>query len=203
MPIALILLDLNGVLYRYDRAARIARLAALTGAPPGAILRDIWDSGFEDQGDAGALDAAAYLGGFGARMAHDLSEADWLDAQIAALAPIEPALALLARLRPGVHCAVLTNNNLLVRRHFALLYPELAALVGGRAFVSAEFAARKPDPDVYRRCLLRIGVAPGETLFIDDSAANVAGARQAGLLGHHATGVQDLEAAFARFDVLA
>jgi len=36
---------------------------------------------------------------------------------------------------------------------------------------------------VYRRCLAEIGVAPEETLFIDDSVANVAGARAAGLVG--------------------
>ena len=203
MPIALILLDLNGVLYRYDRAARIARLAALTGAAPAAILRDIWESGFEDQGDAGAMDAPGYLRGFGARLGGALSEADWLDAQIAALAPIAPALSLLGRLRPDLRCAVLTNNNLLVRRHFARLYPELAALVGGRAFVSAEFAARKPDPEVYRRCLLRIGAHPAATLFVDDSAANVAGARRAGLIAHHATDVRDREAALARLGLLA
>jgi len=69
---------------------------------------------------------------------------------------------------------------LLVRQHFAALYPEVAALVGDQAYVSAEFGLRK----AYRRCLARIGVPAEEALLVDDDPANVAGARAAGLHGH-------------------
>jgi putative hydrolase of the HAD superfamily len=186
--ISLILLDLNGVLYRYDRDARIAHLGAISGRPPESIKAAIWDSGFEDSGDAGALDGGAYLRGFGARIGYDLGEAEWVTAQQVAVTPMQETLGLLRRLRPALACAVLTNNNLLVARHFADLYPEVAPLVAGRAYVSAEFGLRKPDPDAYRRCVARLGVAPEATLFVDDSAANVAGARAAGLLGYDYTG---------------
>lgn len=179
--ISLILLDLNGVLYRYDRAVRVARLASLAAVPPGVVLAAIWASGFEDAGDSGDWDADAYLHGFGVRMGYRLSEADWLEALGAAITPIPETMSLLARLRPDVVCAVLTNNNLLVRRHFGALYPEIADVVGNRAFVSAEFGARKPQPEIYLRCLIRLGVRAEAALFIDDSLANVAGARAAGL----------------------
>src|SRR5271166_3896382 len=53
--ISLILFDLNGVLYRYDRDARIAHLASVSGRTQEAIRTAIWDSGFEDSGDAGTL----------------------------------------------------------------------------------------------------------------------------------------------------
>jgi putative hydrolase of the HAD superfamily len=185
--ISLILFDLNGVFYHYDRDARIAHLASISKRSPASVKIAVWDSGFEDSGDAGALDADAYLRGFGACIGTGLSEAEWVAAQLAAVTPIADTLALLPRLRPEVRCAVLTNNNLLVRRHFSTLYPEVAALVGDRACVSAEFGARKPDPDAYRRCLVRLGVAPAATLFVDDSSANVAGARQAGLDGYDYT----------------
>ena len=195
MPdIALILFDLNGVLYRYDRDARIARLGALSGQTPDAVKAAIWDSGFEDAGDAGAFDASEYLRGFGRCMGYDLGETEWLGAQRVAVTPIAESLALLGRLRHDVQCAVLTNNNLLVRRHFATLYPEVAALVGERAYVSAEFGARKPEPEAYRRCLARIGAEPAASLFIDDSTANVGGARAAGLLGYAYSGPEALEA---------
>jgi glucose-1-phosphatase len=181
--ISLILFDLNGVLYRYDRDARVARLAAMAGSTPEAVLAAIWQSGFEDEGDAGAFDADAYLAGFGARLEFPLGEGEWLEAQLAAVSPIAASLELLQHLRPGVSCAVLTNNNKLIQRHFARLYPQIGALVAGRSFVSAEFGARKPDPEVYRRCLAAMGASAGQTLFVDDSAANVAGAVEAGLHG--------------------
>jgi putative hydrolase of the HAD superfamily len=200
--VSLVLFDLNGVLYRYDRSARIGHLAAELKLPPDAILAAIWDSGFEDLGDAGALDADAYLHGFGARLGCALTEAVWVAAQQVAVAPIAGTLSLLSRLRRGVQCAVLTNNNLLVLRHFSTLYPEVAALAGDRACVSAEFGARKPDPEVYRRCLGRLGVAPEQTLFVDDSAGNVAGACSAGLHGCVYSDAAGLAAALTRFGVL-
>jgi putative hydrolase of the HAD superfamily len=201
--ISLILFDLNGVLYRYDRDVRIAHLAAVSGQAPEVIAAEIWASGFEDAGDAGAFDAAAYLHGFGARIGYDLPEADWVAAQQAAVTPIAETMRLLPGIRPGVTCAVLTNNNLLVARHFARVYPEVAALVGDRAFVSAAFGLRKPDPEVYRRCLGRLGVAPEASLFVDDSQANVAGARAAGLQGHDYTGPEAFEAALRGRRLLA
>jgi len=195
--IALVLFDLNGVLYRYDRDARIGALASATNAPPAAIKAAIWDSGYEDSGDAGAMDADAYLHGFGAQMGTALTEADWVAALQAAITPIPETLALVPRIRTGVICAVLTNNNLLVQRHFAALYPEVATRVGNRAYVSAEFGARKPDPGAYRGCLARLGVEPAAALFIDDSQANVAGAHSAGLAAHHTTSPADLAAELA------
>ena len=192
---ALILFDLNGVLYRYDRDIRIGSLAAVANRPPDAIKAAIWDSGFEDTGDTGALDAATYLREFGARIGYSLSETEWVAAQQAAITPIAATLGLLSRLRHGLRCAVLTNNNFLVRRHFATFYPEIATLTGNQAYVSATFGVRKPDPEVFRRCLARIGCEPAASVFVDDSAANVAGAEQAGMTGLHYTGPEDLAAA--------
>ena len=182
--ISLVLFDLNGVLYRYDRDVRIAHLAAVSGRSAELVRTAIWDSGFEDSGDAGTLDADGYLSAFGARIGYDLAESEWVEAQRAAVEPMGRTIRLLPAIRAGVDCAVLTDNNLLVARHFEALYPEVAAPMEDRAFVSAEFGVRKPDPEVYRRCLARLGVAPRAVLFVDDSEANVAGARAAGLHGH-------------------
>ena len=200
--ISLILFDLNGVLYRYDREARIAHLASVTKRPSDRVKAVIWDSGFEDSGDAGALDADGYLRGFASCLGCDLTEADWVAAQQVAVEPIAATLALLSRIRPGVRYGVLTNNNLLVLRHFSTLYPEVAALVGDRASVSAEFGARKPDPDAYRSCVLRLGVSPAATLFVDDNAANVAGSVTAGLAGYAYTGAAELAAELGRRGLL-
>ena len=200
--ISLILFDLNGVLYRYDRDARIAYLASISKRSPSEVLAAIWHSGFEDSGDAGALDADSYLRGFGACIGSDLLETEWVAAQLVAVTPIVATLALLPRIRSAVKCAVLTNNNLLVLRHFSALYPEAAALVGDRAFVSAEFGLRKPDPQVYRDCLSRLGVAPETALFVDDSPSNVAGAREAGLRGCDYAGPEELAAELVSCGVL-
>ncbi len=46
---------------------------------------------------------------------------------------------------------------------------------------SAEIRLIKPGPGIFRRCLQELGVEAQEALFIDDVAANVEGARAAGL----------------------
>ena len=46
----------------------------------------------------------------------------------------------------------------------------------------------KPDPAIYRLALARFGLDAGRTVFIDDNAANVAGAQGVGLIALHFEG---------------
>ena len=46
---------------------------------------------------------------------------------------------------------------------------------------SAEEGICKPDPEIYRRALARLGVAPHEATFVDDRIKNVEGARELGI----------------------
>ncbi len=39
----------------------------------------------------------------------------------------------------------------------------------------------KPDPELYRRCLAKLGTEPRESIFIDDREENVVGARAVGI----------------------
>jgi HAD superfamily hydrolase (TIGR01509 family) len=47
----------------------------------------------------------------------------------------------------------------------------------------------KPDVEIYRLTAARLGLAPGECVFVDDLAVNVRGAVAAGLVGVHHTSV--------------
>ena len=193
--IATVLFDMNDVLYRYDRAVRTARLAALCGRPQHEVEAAIWGSGYEDSGDGGQMDADAYLAGFGARLGFDLSAEQWAEALRAAVTPMPDVLALAAAVAARARVAVLTNNNLLVKRAAAVVFPELGPIFGPNIFVSAEFRARKPDAAAYLGCLEAVGAAPESTLFVDDSARNVEGAERAGLVGHRFRDAEALAAA--------
>ena len=57
---------------------------------------------------------------------------------------------------------------------------------------SAEEGICKPDPEIYRRALARLEVAPHEATFVDDRIKNVEGARR---LGIHAFQYSDAAAA--------
>ncbi|MGD0561447.1 MAG: HAD family phosphatase [Roseiarcus sp.] len=200
--ISAVLFDMNEVLCRYDREARIACLARVCAKAPSFVEAAIWGSGYEDLADSGAMDAEAYLSGFGERLGCALTRKQWIAALRAAVTPISEALALAARIARETRVAVLTNNNLLVAREIDRVFPELRPIFDKRFFVSAEFGARKPDPEAYRRCLARLGAAPAATLFVDDSAKNVAGAERAGLHGHVYTSVEALAEALRREGLL-
>jgi putative hydrolase of the HAD superfamily len=65
----------------------------------------------------------------------------------------------------------------------------LRAIISGRNFedvfdemiISAEVGLVKPDPRIYRLALDRLGVNPGESVFVDDMLINVEAARSIGM----------------------
>lgn len=191
-PIHLVIFDMDGVLDRYDLNARLARLSAVTGKSADAIHAAIWKSGFEDAADAGKLSAMEYLEGFGARIGAPLSRQDWIAARRAAMHPNRDVLALAEELKRRTGIAVLTNNGFLVKESFDQLFPELPPLFGEKLHVAADFGAKKPEPEVYRRLLALHGIEAGKAMMIDDKAENVDGAEAAGLVGYRFTGVERL-----------
>jgi epoxide hydrolase-like predicted phosphatase len=53
---------------------------------------------------------------------------------------------------------------------------------------SAEEGIQKPDPEIYRRALARLGVMPAEAIYVDDSPNKVEAASQLGMHGLLFTG---------------
>ncbi len=95
--------------------------------------------------------------------------------------PIEGTWALLDRLVAAGHAIfALTNFSAETWPRAVDLHPRL-----GTAFrdvvVSGRERMTKPDPAIYRLLLDRNGLAARDCLFIDDSAANVAGAQAVGM----------------------
>ena len=193
---------MDNVLCNYDRGQRVACLAELAGSTSEFVHNAIWDSGFESLGDSGALDAADYLRGFGERMGYPLSLDEWVEARRRSMQADRAMLEIARRLRETVDIAVLTNNTTLVADYIDTLLPDLRPLFGAKIYASAQFKTAKPDLDCYRRCLSELQVAPENVLFVDDLAANVAGACEAGLFAHHHTSVEAFRQALSAHGLL-
>jgi len=74
----------------------------------------------------------------------------------------------------------------------------VARLFGGDVYASASFGAVKPAAQACPGCVAHLGAGPGETLFIDDTDANVAGAVYAGLHGYRFVDADALKAELTR-----
>jgi putative hydrolase of the HAD superfamily len=138
--------------------------------------------------EVGAFD----LPGFKARLEAALAGTDAashpVDADLAAFrsafldAPVErPAMyALLAAVPRGYTVGMLSNN-----------VPELCDRVRGdprmarveRFVFSNEIGARKPDPAAFAALSAALAVPPGDTVFVDDSEANIAACTELGYRG--------------------
>lgn len=93
---------------------------------------------------------------------------------------IEGTVEILDELRAsGVRVAALSNWSAekfpVARSRFEFLDWFEAIVISGEVGVS------KPDERIYRHLLGRMGLDPGSTVFIDDSAANVAAAAELGM----------------------
>jgi putative hydrolase of the HAD superfamily len=67
-------------------------------------------------------------------------------------------------------------------------YPrELFTEIFDAVVISGEVGMRKPDAEIYLETARRIGLAPGECVFVDDFERNVEGATKTGMTGVHHT----------------
>lgn len=84
---------------------------------------------------------------------------------------------------------VLSNTNPPHRERFREMFRETYGgefdAIFEKTFYSDELGTVKPEAEIYMRAAKEAGVVPEESLFIDDNAANVAGARACGWYAYH------------------
>jgi len=175
MPIRNLLLDLGGVLYGVD----YLRTTEALGLPAYALAELLSDPTLAAY-ERGDLSTEAFLAAWQKRFPHlSFSEliAAW-DAML--LGPLPEAPSLLEKLASTYRLALLSNTNDL---HLAIVEPQIQPWYPYFAgvFFSNRLHRRKPDPQTYQTVLAQLGWRPEETLFIDDSPSNIAGAQAAGL----------------------
>jgi epoxide hydrolase-like predicted phosphatase len=104
----------------------------------------------------------------------------------------QPLVRLIERLRPRYQTAVISNATdalqLTLNERYAIggLFDLIVGSAGERMM--------KPDHRIYEYTLQRLGRQPEETIFIDDAARNVEGAREVGMFAIHYTSTVDVAA---------
>lgn len=97
--------------------------------------------------------------------------------------PIDGTVEILAELRErGVPCFALTNMEAETYPRRRERYAFMRWFEG--TVVSAIEGIAKPDPEIFRRLLVRFGLNAGTTAFIDDSPVNIEAAAAMGMPTH-------------------
>ncbi|RKN45002.1 HAD family hydrolase [Streptomyces hoynatensis] len=187
-----LVLDLGGVLFRFDHARRLDRLAAELALPRERVDALLWKSGFSADCDTGRYADAAQVRARIRELTGFAGGDERLDAAwCSAFRPDPRVYEILQPHRGSRPFALFTNNGPLEEEALPRRYP--AAFEGfGQLLFSHRLGRRKPDPAAFGAALRRLGAEPGEVLFLDDSAANVDAARRLGWTAFRFRGPDDL-----------
>lgn len=185
MPVTSVIFDVGHVLYDWEPRALYERLFDDEQALD-AFLRDVATREWHFQHDAGRPFAETSAELSAAYPEHAEMIALWgprFGEQIPG--PIAGMTELVEELDArGVPLFAITNFSgeffAPFRQREAALFERFRDIV-----VSGDEKMVKPDPAIYHLALKRFGVAAASTIFIDDNAANIAGAESVGIRGHH------------------
>lgn len=195
-----LIFDMGGVLVRTVDAAPRAAAEARLGLDAGQAEWLVMNSPMGRQAQHGAITTAELwgwvqneLGLDDAALAlfrRDFWGGDQLD---------EGVVDLIRSLKPRYQTALLSNFMDELREVVTVRYPMADAfdLIMGSCYEGI----MKPDAAIFMRILTRLNRQPEETIFIDDFAHNVEGARAVGMHAIHYTPGLDLAAALESFGV--
>ena len=197
-----ILTDLDGVIRDWS-GQDDAAIERLTGLPGGEIKRTAFDPELLIPAITGQVTDEAWRQRIAQRLRERHPEAD---ADRAVGMWSEPAgevnhevLVLLHACRGRVPLVLITNASSRLERDLAVL-----GLLDAFDHIvnSSEVGAAKPDRAIFEHALGRIGVQPGEVLYIDDTERYLGPASELGMVTHYFRGVDGLRAELGRHGLL-
>ncbi len=177
IEIEAIIFDYGNVISLPQRAGNVEKMAALCGMPLLKFEARYWE--FRLAYDRGELNADTYwrlVGGEqnaeGISRLVSLDTESWMDTNEDTLRWIQ------ALHKGGLPLALLSNMPWELSRHIEK-HCSWTSYFQALIF-SCDIGSAKPSQLAYRTCLEKINAAPEKTLFIDDRADNVEGARLSG-----------------------
>ncbi len=189
-----LIFDLGGVILDLSVEQTLHSFADLSKLPQQEVHdRYLSAAGFLEY-EKGLMSDDAFRDFVRATYAISASDKEIDDSWNAMLLGIPPLkLELLKKLQGEFRVFLLSNTNAIHVRHineFLLPnHPEKRPLdtYFHKAYYSHQMKKRKPDADIFEQVLDENNLLPEETLFLDDYAVNIEGARSLGIKTIHVT----------------
>lgn len=190
MSIKNIIFDLGGVILNIDLRKTQDAFTALGVKNIDEVFRMGHIDSFFKSYETGAIDDAAFIASVQNLAGIKLAPEIVIEAWNALLIEFPPErINFLKKIRSKYRLFLFSNTSALHHTRFHEMFKQE---FGGslddlfdKAYYSHIIKLHKPDTASYKLIIDENRLDPGETLFIDDSAANVEGAERAGLKGVH------------------
>jgi HAD superfamily hydrolase (TIGR01509 family) len=191
VTIEAVIFDLGGVILDIDYVATVRAFEELFGSEGRLSYSQQRQSSIFDELETGRVSPDAFYATLARELGRPLDPAAIDLAWNAMLGEIHPPrIDFIRKLGRSKRLFLLSNTNII---HKTAVADALQRPMGGvpfdslfeAAYYSHEIGLRKPDVEVFRFVLDRHGLKPQTTLFIDDSLANIEGAKKTGLQVHH------------------
>ena len=182
MTIKALIFDFGGVLMRTEDLAPRRKWEVRYGLKDWGLAELVYGNPFSAQATVGQGEVEAVWRHVLETLKLDQAELAALQGDFWAGDRLDTELiGFVARQRPERRTAILSNAWPDARTYFNS-HPEIR-----QAFdllvISSEEGVAKPDPEIYRRALDKLGVGAPEAVFVDDMPANVEGAQALGIAG--------------------
>lgn len=178
--------DFGGVLMRTrtDRSRRV--LEQRLGLPPNTVDDRVFSCGMSQRGMRGEVSELAlwqYLETDLALARHGLTWQEFQEEFFSEDFLDEELMTLIRGVRPGLKTGLISNAWSGLREVLHTRVPIADAF--DVLVISAEEKVAKPDPRIYQLTLDRLGIQPGEAIFLDDFIENIHAANALGMIGIH------------------
>ncbi|MEU5525115.1 HAD-IA family hydrolase [Streptomyces sp. NPDC047860] len=183
-PYAAVLCDIDGVLRHWPADDEIEHAH---GLPVGALAAAAFTPARVHPAITGEITDEQWRSAVAADLATTCGSQERARAAVAAWSALVPTVdrelvALLTQVRTVASVALVSNGTTRLEQDLARQGLDTLA----HAVVNtARIGVAKPDPRIYRIAAERVGAPAARCLFIDDTAANVTAARQAGMAALH------------------
>lgn len=173
--------DIGNVLLRFDFSLALRKLSADPDAAAERVLELI--EPVKAAYEAGRMERADFQREVRAIVKFTGQDADLVAAWEDIFTENAPMVELVQSLHGRFPLYLLSNTSDIHKEFIFRTYPVFRLFDDGVYSYLAR--ASKPEREIYEIAARQFGVTPGETLFIDDLAANIESARAVGFRAHH------------------
>lgn len=185
-----IIFDLGGVLLNINPLLPLVEFEKISGIEQDELLKRLFTEQIFEKFDTGSLSPAQFRSQLCKIMNLKVNDTEIDRAWNSLLLDFPfPRVELLQEVRKNYRVFLLSNTNII---HFWHYTSEFYSSYGvqmtdlfDQLFLSYEIGIHKPDAGIYEHVLQSAGIKPSESVFIDDSLANIEAAALQGIAVIH------------------